>query len=225
PTGAVLITGTVALGQVLTATNTLADIDGMGEVSYQWQADGKVIAGATGKTLLLAQEHVGKAISVVAKYTDGQGTAESKTSEAVQLNAGLTVTESLDGNKLVLTLSASDWQPETNSLGFTVKYDASLASFSGVVPGSSGAYSTSVSSSETAGQGTAQIKASINNFGDASDFLKIEFEIKGRGGESFAYSLTNIVLNARNLGTVGDTFILPENSKPTGDVLDRKSVV
>src|SRR5690606_40619109 len=91
PTGSVTITGIAALGQTLTVTNTLDDIDGMGDVSYQWQADGKAIAGATGTTLLLAQEHVGKAISVVAKYTDGQGTEESKASTAVQFGPKLNV--------------------------------------------------------------------------------------------------------------------------------------
>src|SRR5690606_5273901 len=112
-----------------------------------------------------------------------------------------------------------DWLAATNALSFTVTYDASLASFSDVVPGSSGAYSTSVSSSESAGQGKAQVNASISNFGDASDFLQIEFEIKGRGGESFAYSLTNISLNGKAIGMVSDSVMLPENGEPTGDVV------
>src|SRR5207248_158328 len=46
PTGAVTISGTAEQGEVLTASNTLADADGMGTVSYQWQANGSNIAGA-----------------------------------------------------------------------------------------------------------------------------------------------------------------------------------
>ncbi|PIQ51240.1 MAG: hypothetical protein COW02_15120, partial [Comamonadaceae bacterium CG12_big_fil_rev_8_21_14_0_65_59_15] len=66
----------------LTAANTLADIDGIpatgtGAISYQWQADGVDIAGATASTLVLGQAQVGQAISAVAHYTDTQGTSES----------------------------------------------------------------------------------------------------------------------------------------------------
>jgi Domain of unknown function (DUF4347)/Beta-propeller repeat len=77
PTGAVTIAGTAAEDQTLTATNTLADADGLGTVTYQWQANGVNITGATGATLLLDQTSVGKTITLQARYTDAQGTAES----------------------------------------------------------------------------------------------------------------------------------------------------
>ncbi|MEI7537132.1 MAG: Ig-like domain-containing protein, partial [Comamonadaceae bacterium] len=92
-TGEVSITGTAAQGQMLTAYNTLVDADGMGVVSYQWQADGVNIGGATGSTYTLTQAVVGKAISVVAGFTDGHGTYESVSS--------------------VATLSVSDYVPPT----------------------------------------------------------------------------------------------------------------
>jgi Ca2+-binding RTX toxin-like protein len=79
PTGSVTVTGTPTQGETLTATNTLADVDGIGTVSYQWKADGTTIEGATGNTLVLAQAQVGKLITVVASYTDGYGTPESVT--------------------------------------------------------------------------------------------------------------------------------------------------
>jgi Ca2+-binding RTX toxin-like protein len=81
-TGAVTISGTATQGQVLTATNSLADIDGLGTVSYQWLANGTAISGATASTFTLTQAQVGKAINVKASYTDILGTAESKTSSA-----------------------------------------------------------------------------------------------------------------------------------------------
>ncbi|MFM6399506.1 MAG: hypothetical protein ACKPFF_22755, partial [Planktothrix sp.] len=37
PTGNVNITGTAKQNQTLTATNTLADVDGLGTLNYQWQ--------------------------------------------------------------------------------------------------------------------------------------------------------------------------------------------
>jgi Ca2+-binding RTX toxin-like protein len=80
PTGDVFISGTPTQGQTLTATNTLADPDGLGEISYQWRAAGEDIPGATGSTLLLGAAQIGKSITVVASYTDGGGTSEAMSS-------------------------------------------------------------------------------------------------------------------------------------------------
>ena len=51
PTGTVTISGTAQEDQMLTASNTLADADGLGAFSYQWQRDGVNIGGATGSHL------------------------------------------------------------------------------------------------------------------------------------------------------------------------------
>ena len=83
PTGGVSIFGTVAQNSVLTAdTSTLADLDGLGTIKYQWLANGSAISEATGSTYTLTQGEVGKAITVQASYTDLQGTVESVTSDA-----------------------------------------------------------------------------------------------------------------------------------------------
>ncbi len=68
PTGSVTIDNTTpAQGDVLTASNTLADADGLsGPISYQWQRDGVNIGGATGATYTTVQADVGATISVVA---------------------------------------------------------------------------------------------------------------------------------------------------------------
>ncbi len=83
PTGEVKISGTPIQKLTLTASNTVVDLDGLGTISYQWKADGANIAGANGATLILTQAQVGKAISVVASYTDGHGTSESVSSSAI----------------------------------------------------------------------------------------------------------------------------------------------
>ena len=80
PTGSVSISGTPTEDQVLTASNTLADVDGMGAISYQWYRDGVAVGGATGSTYTLGDADVGATITVAASYTDGQGTNESATS-------------------------------------------------------------------------------------------------------------------------------------------------
>ena len=82
PTGQVSISGIVTQGQLLTAVSDLADIDGLGTLGYQWQAAGAPIAGATGSVFRLTESQVGKAITVVVGYTDGQGSVESVTSAA-----------------------------------------------------------------------------------------------------------------------------------------------
>ena len=82
PTGLVTITGTATQGQVLTASNTLADVDGLGTVSYKWYANGTEISGATAATYTLTQAEVGKAITAKASYTDGGNTVETVSSSA-----------------------------------------------------------------------------------------------------------------------------------------------
>ena len=76
PTGSLTIAGIATQGNTLTAENTLADLDGLGELYYQWKADGVNIANATSSTLILGQAQVGKTIKVEASYTDGYGTDE-----------------------------------------------------------------------------------------------------------------------------------------------------
>ena len=80
PTGSVIITGKAKEGQQLVATNSIADVDGMGIVTYHWKANGTELA--TGENYILTSSEVGKTITVVATYTDLQGTNESVTSTA-----------------------------------------------------------------------------------------------------------------------------------------------
>jgi hypothetical protein len=87
PKGAVSISGTAKLGQVLTASNTLTDAEGIpttgdGAIKYQWLANGNYIAGATASTYTLTQAEVGKLITAMASYTDLGGKLESVRSDA-----------------------------------------------------------------------------------------------------------------------------------------------
>jgi hypothetical protein len=60
----------------------LADVDGLGTISYQWSDDGTAVSGATNATLVLDDDDIGSAFTVTASYTDDDGTAESATSSA-----------------------------------------------------------------------------------------------------------------------------------------------
>ena len=84
-TGAPTITGTVQVGQTLTAdTSGIADADGLGRVQYeyQWLADDADIAGATSLTYTLADTDEGKAIKVEVSFTDDAGNEETLSSAA-----------------------------------------------------------------------------------------------------------------------------------------------
>ncbi len=87
PTGSVVIAGTPIQGQVLSATENLADVDGLGPLTLQWQRSTNTvtwtaISGATSSTFTPGQAEVGFRIRVQASYVDGQGSAEVAASAA-----------------------------------------------------------------------------------------------------------------------------------------------
>jgi len=104
PTGALTIGGAPIVGQTLQAVSTLQDADGMGTISYQWQADGNDIDGATGSSYLLTSAESGKQITVTASYTDGGGTDESVSSDSV----GAADYAILERSTVVTTIAAGD---------------------------------------------------------------------------------------------------------------------
>ena len=84
-TGEPTITGTVQVGETLTAdTSGIADADGLGNVQYeyQWLADDSDISGATNATYTLVAADEGKVIKVRVTFTDDEGNDESLTSAA-----------------------------------------------------------------------------------------------------------------------------------------------
>ena len=87
-TGAPAISGTVQVGETLTAgTGGIADEDGLDNVSYsyQWQADSVDIAGATNATYTLADSDEGKTITLQVSFTDDAGNDEELTSAATDM--------------------------------------------------------------------------------------------------------------------------------------------
>jgi uncharacterized delta-60 repeat protein len=107
PTGSVTLIGTPAQGETLLADpSTLGDPEGLGTFRYQWQADGLDIEGATDDSLLLSQDHVGQAISVVVRYTDGSGQQESVISAATEPVAD--VNDALTGQVSIVGVAAQN---------------------------------------------------------------------------------------------------------------------
>ena len=86
-TGAPTITGTVQVGEALTAdVSGIKDPDGRDNAvfSYQWSAGGTDIDDATGSTYTLSSEDEGQTIQVQVSFTDNAGNPESLTSAATQ---------------------------------------------------------------------------------------------------------------------------------------------
>ena len=118
-TGAPAISGTVQVGETLTADVIgIADEDGLDNVSYayQWLADDADIAGATGATHTLTSSEQGKAIKVRVSFTDDGGNDESLTSA---------VTDAVASPPTPLTASIHD-APEShdgeNSFTFELRF-------------------------------------------------------------------------------------------------------
>ena len=111
PTGALLISDTTPdQGQVLTAlTAGIADPDGLGTFSFQWQqgvgASFTNINGATAATFTPGAAQVNLQLRVIVRYTDGFGTLESVTSAATAAVVVLGVV--LQGNALANTLTGT----------------------------------------------------------------------------------------------------------------------
>jgi len=88
-TGDVSITGEAKLGSLLTASNTLADEDGLGPITYKWfQKDSPTpissdhFQNGDASKLIVTSDLLGKDIRVEASFTDGQGSSEKKESDA-----------------------------------------------------------------------------------------------------------------------------------------------
>ena len=84
-TGAPAVTGTIQVGQPLTADiSGIDDPDGLDNISfeYRWLAGDSDIPGATGSSYTLADADEGKAIRVRVSFTDDAGNEESLTSAA-----------------------------------------------------------------------------------------------------------------------------------------------
>jgi hypothetical protein len=88
PTGTVTIPTDATEDTVLTAINTLADEDGLGELSYQWQQSSDNgttwvnITDATSSAFTPGDDQVGDLLRVEVTYTDDGNTVETVTSNA-----------------------------------------------------------------------------------------------------------------------------------------------
>ncbi|HUR89295.1 MAG TPA: VCBS domain-containing protein, partial [Ramlibacter sp.] len=102
PTGFVTINGTALQGNTLTATNNLADPEGMGTLHYQWTSNGFDILGATNSSFTVTASQAGTTIGVDVSWIDGGGTTETS-SATVTAIPGQDIVGTGHGDNLVGT--------------------------------------------------------------------------------------------------------------------------
>ena len=131
PTGAPEIRGISENGATLTVTtSSIADANGLGTFGYQWMRDGAAISGATSSDYTVGAADVGRNLTVVVSYTDGEGTDEAVISGGVYIVedqssiGGLSVTQNILTGALT---SEFLWTVPTVVYGFYeegVQYDS-----------------------------------------------------------------------------------------------------
>ena len=120
PTGNVSITGIAAAHQTLRATNTLADIDGLGPINYTWKDEAGNILG-TNPTFTLGLAQSGKTLTVVASYLDAYGTHEQVSSLGRLMpdlnDIDVTATTNAQTNPALTALTDGGWIVTWESFG------------------------------------------------------------------------------------------------------------
>ena len=216
PTGSVTISGTPTQGQTLTASNTLADVDGLGTISYQWQAGGVDIAGATNNSYLLTEAEVGKQITVVASYTDGHGTNESVSSAATaavaNVNDAPTGSVTISGTAIQgQILTAGNTLADADGLG-TISYQWQAAGTN--IAGATGASYTlteaevgkviTVIASYTDSHGTAESVTSAQTaaVANVNDLPTGSVTISGTATQGQILTAADTLADADGMGTI-----------------------
>jgi Ca2+-binding RTX toxin-like protein len=226
PTGSVTVTGTATQNQVLTASNTLADADGLGAISYQWQFSTNgttwtAISGATSSTFTLTEGQVGKQMRVVANYTDTRGAAEGAASVATAAignvndapTGSVTLTGTATQNQTLTaanTLADADglgtisyqWQSSTNGTTWTAISGATAGSFT-LTEAQVGKQVRSVAS-YTDGHGTAESVASAPTIAIANvnDAPTGSVTVTGTATQNQTLNAANTLADLDGLGTI-----------------------
>ena len=128
-TGAPAISGTARAGETLTADIAgIADEDGLDNAvfTYQWVSNDGIadtgIAGATGSTLELFDDDVGKTMKVRVSFTDGLGYEETLTSPATAEAVGTPrIPDELTGKAIHIGMMDLEWSDDPRAESYDVE--------------------------------------------------------------------------------------------------------
>ena len=191
PTGTVTVSGDPTVSHVLSVSDTLADEDVMGAVSYQWKRNGDIIADATASTYTLVTADTNNQVKVTASYTDGQGTPESVDSSEVTASAASVTLSGTAAEDQTLSYSSDlqgtlsqQWKRNGNvNLGTGLTHTLTQADV--------GATITVTVSSDVSGVSsvTSGASATVSNINDAPTGLAVS------GTPTLSYVLTADISN------------------------------
>ncbi|MGZ8174520.1 MULTISPECIES: beta strand repeat-containing protein, partial [Methylobacter] len=205
PTGTVTISGTPSVGATLTAANTLADIDGLGVISYQWQADGIGITGATGSSYTLTNAEAGKTITLVARYLDAQGTIESVTSVATAQ------VEALAPINLTQQAGNSDSKPSSDTgTGNNTNTNTSNNTGTGNNSGTGNGIGADRNNNASDTHGSENSGTNTNSFGDNSSANNNNSNSGSSPNQTIVVDM-KLTVDSHGNGTSGGTINLPSS--------------
>ncbi len=120
PTGSLVISGNIQVGETLTLSNDIADTDGLGSFNYQWlrtiNGSTSDISGATSNSYTIISDDVGYSLSASVSYVDGNNFSETVSSFATAV-----VSNGLTSSKPNILLIIADDQ----GLDASAQYDLS----------------------------------------------------------------------------------------------------
>jgi len=219
PTGSVTLSGTATQGQELTASNDVADVDGLGTITYKWEqsSDGSIwstIAGSTtGATYTLADAQAGEYVRVTAEYTDEEANEESVVSDATALIANINDAPTLDN-------AISD---QSAIAGRLYSYTFASDTFSDVDPTDDGGTLTYTIKQITSETDTTEISGNSNVITGSSPWLSFDsatrtFSSSAVGGvaDDVVYIQVTATDNATTPASVTDIFKITVGSAATG---------
>ncbi|WP_316366311.1 choice-of-anchor U domain-containing protein [Candidatus Thiodiazotropha sp. CDECU1] len=88
--GRVTISGEAIEDQVVRASPSLSDRNGMGEIRYHWHRNGQPIPGATSASYMLTDDDIGLDVQCIVSFEDGLGVTESVSSLPVGAPGAIT---------------------------------------------------------------------------------------------------------------------------------------
>ncbi|MES2152408.1 MAG: DUF4214 domain-containing protein [Pseudomonadota bacterium] len=186
PSGAVTISGTPLQGQVMSASNTLVDADGLGTLNYQWTADGSAIVGATSSSYTLSQSVINSTVGVTISYIDGQGNVEHVSSAPSAIIGGIynggNGDDFLFGGGGADFLNGGGGNDILNGLGGSDSYDGGSGVDVAVFAGARASFTFTTASVDRGGEHVGSI---VNIERLRFDDADIALDISGNGGQAY----------------------------------------
>jgi serralysin len=181
------------LGDMLTASATLANTDDVVSTSYQWLRDGKYIDLATSSTYTLTVDDIGAEISVVASYLNDGGTKESAESSSLSIPQQ-NVDSYFQDNKVYVAFELDNWTTGSNTISVELTFNTTDFEYGSATLSGGGSSSTQASLSSNGNTGTLSVSGSFWN-GLAEGVVILEFVPRSTNGSVFSGTLDRYIKN------------------------------